>query len=73
MEACSEMVTGIVAAENIRRNDASKKSQVDSQLTAVVISTPSISCEVIYLFTFFWQSLCSDHGLVEIFAGSFAG
>lgn len=39
--------------QNIRRNDASKKSLVASWLTAVVASTPSISCEVIYLFTFF--------------------
>lgn len=42
--------------QNIRRNDASKKSLVVSQLTAVVISTPSISSEVIYLFTFLAES-----------------
>lgn len=43
--------------QNIRRNDASKKSQVVTQLAAVVISTPSISCEVIYLFTFLAEPL----------------
>ena len=43
--------------QHIRRNDASKKSLVVSRLTAVVISTLSISCEVIYLFTFLAEAL----------------
>lgn len=51
MEACSES-----EQQNIRQNYASNKSLVVSQLTAALISTPTISCEVIYLFTFLAES-----------------
>lgn len=34
---------------------------------------PPVFLVKLFICLLFWQSLCSDHGLVEIFSGSFAG
>lgn len=50
-----------------RRSDALKNSLADFQFPAVVTATPSVSLN---LFVYFFGR-ASDHGLVEIFSGSF--
>lgn len=73
-ELVLEAVTGIaLQRRSIGQNEASKKSLAVSRLTDVVIFTPSISCEVIYLFTFLAESpLRSWISRGKKFSGSFA-
>lgn len=58
-ELALKTVTGVEVQQQqrIRRNDASKESLAVPQITAMLISTHSVSCDVIYLFTFFLAEL----------------